>query len=159
LGSAKHFDPFDVVSQKVCKIECAVWDARITNVDAINEHLDVVRICPSHKDRCLTAQPSCLNHIESGYRIKRIRDRSALIALKVFGRDDRYRTRNFVLWSWNRRRADDDLRQSHAVGWRIVLSARGLREQRQRQAGAEQTYFHSHDATFLRLRAQWRRIG
>jgi hypothetical protein len=41
-----------------------------------------------------------------------------------------------------------------------ILRARRVREQCQRQGGAEDADFLSHDTTFLRLRARkWRRIG
>ena len=123
LRAAQHLDAGDVGGQQLAEIERAVGVAGIADVDAVDEHLDLVRVGAAHEDRGLAAGPAGLHDVEAGHVGEGIRHRAALLALDIRGGDDRDRACDITGWSRHRGRAVHDL----CIGLGRGLGGRQLR--------------------------------
>ena len=63
LRTAHHFDPFDIPGQNVLEIEGA--GGRVGRIDAVDEDLGLVRICPADKDGGEPPRTAILEDIRS----------------------------------------------------------------------------------------------
>ena len=109
--------------QQLAEIERAIGVAGIADVNAIDEHLDLVCVGAAHEDRGLAAGPAGLHDVEAGYVGEGIRHRTTLLALDIGGGDDRHRACDITGWSRYRRRTVHDL----CIGLRCGLGGRQLR--------------------------------
>src|SRR6266403_3942286 len=64
LRTAKHFNPLDVRSEDLAKIEYAIL-ARVVRIDSVDNHLGVIRVATAHEDRGLAPGTSCLDDVQT----------------------------------------------------------------------------------------------
>src|SRR5579862_8262245 len=64
LRTAQDFNAFNILRQELTEIERGIRAARITDIDAIDQHLDVIGIGPAYEHRSQTTRATRLHQIQ-----------------------------------------------------------------------------------------------
>ena len=65
-GPPQHLDAGDIPSQQLTEVEGIVGVAGIADVDAVDQHLDVIRVRAAHEHRGLASGSAALHEVEAG---------------------------------------------------------------------------------------------
>ena len=152
LRPAQHLDAFDIARSADGRNRRRRWDARIADVDAVDQHLDVVGVGPAHEDRGLAARPSRFAR-RQGRALFSARPAPCGICSRCrsLAGDHGHRTAELARRRRHRGRADEDGRQFDGIDLRV----RRQREQSERQTRRRCSLrFVRMTSTFLRLRAR-----
>ena len=88
LRTAQHFDLGDVAGKEFGNIRRAAGRGGIGDIDAVQQHLDVVGIGAAHEQRGLTARAAGLHDVEARHGAQHVWKRTILARFDLGGGDD-----------------------------------------------------------------------